>query len=60
LLLLLLLPLVAEDEPPDVVGVAEDRVSAPLPPVLLAPEAGVADASLLSTVWEDAPETTSV
>jgi hypothetical protein len=64
--LLSLLPLVADDELPDLVDVEEDGVSIsplPLPPatpsavsVLPAPEAGVAELSLSSVVGEDVPD----
>ena len=66
-LLLLLLPLVADDEPPDLVDVVEDSVSSasPLPPatppaepVLLAPDPDGVEVSL-SVVWDDVSEAAS-
>ena len=62
-----MLPLVADDEPPDLVDVVEDSVSSvsPLPPatppaepVLLAPDPDGVEVSL-SVVWDDVSEAAS-
>jgi hypothetical protein len=59
-LLLLLLPLVADDEPPDLVDVVEDSVSSasPLPPATPPAEPDGVEVSL-SVVWDDVSEAAS-